>query len=129
MARPRLILPPAILVVDNDSNSLELYITILNQAGFIVFAADTADTALSQAVSVEIDLILMELRLPRLEGFEICKQLKAAPATCHIPIVFISGAGDRHVIEQAYALGTVDFILKPCRMHHLIARLRKHLNT
>lgn len=119
--------PPVILVVDNDSNSLDIYKIILQKEGFAVFEADDLDTAQRQAVSVAVNLILIELRLPRLEGFEICRRLKATPDTCNLPIVFISGAADQPIIEQAYALGAVDFILKPCRSHHLVARLREHL--
>lgn len=118
-----------LVVVENDPIALGLYKIILQKEGFGVFEANHSDTVLSLIGSVKSDLILIDLRLPQLEGFELCKRLKAAPDTRHIPIVFISGAAEDAIIQQAYALGAADFIVKPCRMHQLIAHVRKHLNS
>lgn len=120
-------LSPVALVFDPNSITLGLYQLILQNQGFTVFQAEDTDTALQQAISVKPDLILLDLQLPGLESFALCMLLKAATDTCRIPVIFISGADDPTLVKQAYRLGAVDFIVKPCRMHHLVARLRAHL--
>lgn len=121
-------MPAIILVVDHDPISLDLYSIILQKVGHAVFEANHAAVALELVGSIQPDLILLDSRLPELDGFELCRLLKSAPDTCNIPIVFISAETDESYVKRAYSLGAVDFIVKPCRMQQLVARLRKHLN-
>lgn len=120
-------LPAVILVVNHDPISLDLYTISLQRASYAVFQAKHADIALAWVGLVKPDLILLDCRLPELDGFELCRLLKAAPDTYNIPIVFISAETNESYIERAYSLGAVDFIVKPYRMQQLVARVRNHL--
>lgn len=120
-------MPPVILVVDNDSISFDLYSIILQRAGYAVFEVAHADMALELVRLIKPDLILLDCRLPKLDGFELCRLLKSASDICNIPIIFVSAETDESYIKRAYSLGAVDFIVKPLRMQQLVARVRKHL--
>ncbi len=116
-----------ILIVDNLPESLDLLSRILSNQDFNVRVAPTGQLALR---SIRIDpptLILLDVGLPDIDGFEICQQLNADPLTRHIPIIFLSSQDDVQAKAKAFQTGAVDFITKPFEAVELLARINNHI--
>jgi PAS domain S-box-containing protein len=117
----------SILVVDDDVESLRLMIGILEKEGYRVRACDSGRLALRAVAAEPPELILLDVRMPGLDGLELCRQLKASPGSREIPLMFISASVEFEERVQALALGAVDFVSKPFRSAELLARVRNHL--
>ncbi|MCP4544814.1 MAG: response regulator [Chloroflexi bacterium] len=116
-----------ILIVDDEPANLRLLLNMLIEQGYKVRSAPSGRLALTGAQAVPPDLILLDIRMPDLSGFEVCKQLKANPRTCDIPIIFISALGQVEDKVRAFTLGGVDYITKPFQIEEVLARVRTHL--
>ena len=102
-----------ILVAEDEHDIRELIGFTLRFAGFDVILAADGLEAVDKAISEQPDLILLDIRMPKLTGYEVCRQLKQNPATCAIPIVFLSVKVQEGAIKQGLASGAVEFIPKP----------------
>jgi PAS domain S-box-containing protein len=119
--------PASILIVDDRSENLELLVQILSEKGYAVKPALSAQLALG-AVSVNRpDLILLDIRMPEMDGFQLCEHLKAAEATKDIPIIFISALEDIDEKIKAFEAGGVDYITRPFQKAEVTARVQTHL--
>ena len=116
-----------ILVVDDELESLRLLTTLLRADGYHVRPADTGELVLQSALEKAPDLILLDMRMPGLDGFEVCRRLKARPETRDIPVMFISASHEAEGRIEGLRLGAVDFISKPFRKEELLARVHTHL--
>ena len=116
-----------ILVVDDESESLRLLTGMLAEEGYRVRPADSGKLALAAVAAQKPDLILLDLRMPDMDGFEVCRQLKATEETRDIPLIFISSITEVQERVEGLALGAVDFVSKPFRRDELLARVRTHL--
>ncbi|MFZ0593721.1 MAG: response regulator [Bryobacteraceae bacterium] len=116
-----------ILVVDDEPASLKLLTDLLTNHGYEVRPADSGELALESVRARAPELILLDLRMPGLSGFEVCRRLKAIPESRGIPVIFVSSSheSDEHV--EGLRLGAVDFIVKPFRSEELLARMQTHL--
>ena len=117
----------SILVVDDESESLALLTDILAAEGYRVRSANSGQLALASIASRAPQLILLDIRMPGLDGFEVCRRLKASEETRNIPLMFISAAMEVEERVAGFALGAVDYITKPFRREELLARVRTHL--
>jgi len=120
-------MPAEILVVEDTPASLELLSQLLAQAGYTVRQAQEGRMALRSAQASLPDLILLDVRMPGLDGYEICERLKADARTRDVPVIFLSAlreAGDR---LRGFALGAVDYIAKPYQPEEVLARVRTHV--
>src|SRR6266849_7730676 len=117
----------SILVVDDDRKSLALLTNMLAAEGYDVRPADSGQLALASAALKPPQLILLDIRMPVLDGFEVCRRLKACEKTRDVPIMFITSARDVEVRVEGLRLGAVDFINKLFRPEELLARVRTHL--
>jgi signal transduction histidine kinase/DNA-binding response OmpR family regulator len=116
-----------ILAVDDTSESLALLVNILTPAGYQVHPADSGELALA-AVAVKMpDLILLDVRMAGIDGFEVCRRLKAHEETRHIPIILISAFADTKEWVEGIKLGAADYITKPFQTDELLMRVRTHL--
>ena len=116
-----------ILVVDDSEDVRALFQTAL-KADYDVKLAKNGNEALLQADSEPLpDLILLDVQMPAPNGYEVCAQLKANPALCNIPVIFISARSDAKDQGKGLALGAVDYIPKPFSTPLVLARLRNHL--
>ncbi|MEZ5292251.1 MAG: response regulator [Vicinamibacterales bacterium] len=104
---------PLVLVVDDYAEAREMYVAWLEISGYRVAKASTAAEALALACAEPPDAILMDLSLPGVDGIEATRQLKAAPATAHVPVLAITGHVEARVAEAARAAGCDAFIVKP----------------
>jgi len=116
-----------VLIVDDNSTNLQLLHAIVSTEGYCVILSSSGREALDIVRSKSISIILLDVRIPDMDGFELCKQLKADPQTQDIPIIFISAFNDEQSILTGFQLGGVDFISKPFRKEEVLARLKNHL--
>ncbi|WP_439342625.1 sensor histidine kinase [Vacuolonema iberomarrocanum] len=117
-----------LLVVDDTVANLEVISEILSSARYNVSAVTSGKRALKQLQSQAPALILLDIQMPEMDGFETCRQIKANPNTAGIPIIFITALSDAESVVKGFALGAVDYITKPFRKTELLARVRTQLN-
>jgi two-component system phosphate regulon response regulator PhoB len=113
-----------ILVVDDEEDILELVRYNLAKEGFQIQCAATGEAAIVKAKSGPLDLILLDLMLPGMDGLEVCRILKSDPATSRIPVVMLTAKGEDADIVAGLELGADDYITKPFSPRVLLARVR-----
>ena len=112
-----------ILVIDDSPDSLALMSGLLKDI-YRVKVATHGDMGLQVALSAQPpDLILLDIMMPEVDGYEVCRQLKANPASCTIPVIFITATSDAADEQKGFALGAVDYITKPVSPPILLARV------
>lgn len=117
----------SILVVDDNSTNLSVLKQALNSAGWKVRLEMDGEGAIEQAKSTLPALILLDIQMPGIDGFETCRLLKADPLTQTIPIIFMTALNDTESKVKGLSLGAVDYITKPFEQAEVIARVRVHL--
>jgi len=117
-----------LLVVDDQKNNLKLLYDILQQQGFQVFVAKTGVHALEIAQQGELDLCLLDINMPEMNGYEVCRKLKKSPNTAKIPIIFLSVLGETKDKLRGFFAGGVDYITKPFQAQEVLARVNTHLS-
>ncbi len=116
-----------ILAVDDTAASLKLLKDLLKDEGYEVRAAISGELALHAAISDTPDLVLLDIRMPGMDGYEVCRRLKAHPATRDVPVIFLSAASETGDKVQGFELGAVDYVTKPYQREELLARVRTHM--
>ncbi|MBF0179905.1 MAG: response regulator [Magnetococcales bacterium] len=116
-----------ILCVDDDSNNLRLIRQILKDHYQLIFAPN-GPRALEAAVQHMPDMALLDIMMPEMNGYEVCEQLKANPATRHIPVIFVTAMGEVADEARGFDVGAVDYIQKPISGPVMLRRVRTHLN-
>jgi two-component system, cell cycle response regulator DivK len=119
---------PLILVVDDYQDAREMYAEYLRFSGFRVAEASNGNEAVDQAFALRPDLILMDLSLPGLDGWEATRQLKSDDRTKHIPVVALTGHALAGASEGARQAGCDSFVTKPCLPDDLVVEVRRMLN-
>lgn len=117
-----------ILVVDDVPANVILLTRILKNSGYEVLTAGNGEEALGLAKASPPNLILLDISMPGMDGFEVCTRLKSDPYTANIPVIFISAADDIENKVNAFRTGGVDFILKPFEVAEIQARVEAHLS-
>jgi two-component system, cell cycle response regulator DivK len=120
---------PLILVVDDYQDAREMYAEYLQFSGFRVAEARNGNEAVAQAFELKPDLILMDLSLPGMDGWEATRVLKADERTRHIPIVALTGHALAGASEGAKRAGCDSFVTKPCLPDDLVVEVRRMLET
>ena len=120
---------PLILVVDDYQDAREMYAEYLQFSGFRVAEAKNGNEAVDQAFALKPDLILMDLSLPGMDGWEATRRLKADDTTKHIPIVALTGHALAGASEGARKAGCDAFVTKPCLPDDLVREVRRMLST
>jgi len=116
-----------ILVVDDEIANLQLLAGLLEKEGYRVRPAERAQTALDSALAKPPGLILLDVRMPGMDGFEVCRRLKQDERTRDVPIIFVSALNDTEAKVQGFEAGGVDFISKPFQEREILARVRTHM--
>lgn len=116
-----------ILVIDDTPENLHLLSTMLNERGYKVRSVTKGATGLRGAIAAPPDLILLDINMPQMNGYEVCEQLKINEITRDIPVIFISALGDVLDKVKAFDVGGVDFITKPFQIEEVLARIQTHL--
>ncbi len=113
-----------ILVAEDERDIRDLIGFTLRFAGFEVLLADNGIEAIEKAPLEQPDLIILDVRMPKMTGYEACRQLKKNPATSAIPIVFLSAKGQEGEIKQGLASGALEYIVKPFAPDELVNQVK-----
>jgi len=117
----------SILVVDDEPNNLQVLKQIL-QGTYTLFFATNGKIALSVAAEKKPDLILLDIMMPGISGYEVCQSLKASDTTSHIPVIFVTAMNDTDDEARGFDVGGVDFLIKPVRSAIVLRRVKTHLD-
>ncbi len=133
LSDPTLAPPPAmlpvILVVDDAVDTLRMLGDALVSEGYVVLAARDASEALERFEVAIPDGVLLDAVMPGMDGFALCRHIKATPAWSHVPIVFMTGLSESDQILRGFASGGVDYVVKPLRIPEVMARLATHVRN
>jgi len=116
-----------ILIVDDVQLNLDLMKEILSEKGYMIATAINGKSAIAKTKAHKFDLILLDIVLPDIDGFEICSYLKSNPSTQDIPIIFLTAKKENDTITKGFQLGAVDYIPKPFSKEELLARVNLHI--
>ena len=119
--------PAKVLVVDDNEQNLELLVAYLEDIDCRIVTAAAGEEALDVIKQGGIDLVLLDVMMPKMSGFEVCRRLKNDPGTSHIPIIMVTALNELGDIERAIDSGTDDFLSKPVNKWELVTRVRTML--
>ena len=117
-----------ILVAEDELDVRKLLVDAFELSGYDVVGVEDGAVAVAEATKLLPDLILLDVRMPNMTGFEACKVLKAQESTKQIPVVFLSAYGQEAEVKTGLQLGAEDYLLKPFAIHELVWRIKKILN-
>jgi PAS domain S-box-containing protein len=117
----------SILIVDDDLSARQTLAAIVEGEGYEVQCAPSGHTALTFAREEPPELILLDIRLPDVDGFELCQRLKSDAGTCGIPVIFLGAVEDVQDIVKGFVAGGVDYVTKPFHAEEVLARVRTHV--
>lgn len=115
-----------ILIIDDVDTNIHTLIDLFDEK-FDVLASLDGQEGLDLLEEEEIDLVLLDINMPLMDGFEVCKRIKHNPKTRNIPVVFITASTDEESIEKAYEVGGVDYITKPFKAREVMSRINNQL--
>lgn len=118
---------PYLLIVDDVPVNLQALESILQTRGFRVVKATNGEQALEIVAQEKPDLILLDVMMPKMNGYEVCQHLKENPATSKIPVIFLTGRNDSYSVIKGFASGALDYVVKPFHAPELLARINTHL--
>ena len=127
-ATPETSAPSVILLIDDNEANLGVLAEYLKTLGFKILTARNGGMGLQRAQLAKPDLILLDVLMPGLDGFEVCRRLKADPDTQDIPVIFITALESVEDTVKGFAAGGVDYITKPIRQDDVFARVTTHLS-
>ncbi len=114
-----------ILVVDDTESNIDMLLAILKD--YDVIPSTSGKDAIGVVENENIDLILLDIMMPEMDGYEVCTILKSKKKTSQIPVIFITAKSDEESIEMAYKVGGIDYVTKPFKPRELLARVRTQL--
>lgn len=116
-----------ILIVDDNAQNLQFLGNILAEKGYEIGVAQGGLQALNFIASRQPDLILLDIMMPEMDGYEVCKKLKERQYTRHIPVIFLTAKTESEDIVKGFEAGGVDYVTKPFKSAELLARVKTHL--
>jgi CheY-like chemotaxis protein len=116
-----------ILIVDDIPKNIELAANILRTKDYNITFAVSGAAALQKVKSIDFDLILLDVMMPEMDGFEVCEQLKNDPSTKNIPVIFLTAKSETENVVKGFELGAVDYVTKPFSTVELLARVNAHI--
>jgi CheY-like chemotaxis protein len=119
---------PKLLIVDDEPANIELLARRLTRRGFEVVSATSADEGIVKAVSEKPDVVLMDIKMPVVDGFEATRRLKANAATRHIPVIALTAHAMQEDRDQAVAAGADEYETKPVDLDRLLAKIQELLS-
>ena len=117
-----------ILVVDDDTIIRDYLSSLLGAARYLVVTATDGAEALERLAGFSVDLMITDLKMPNMDGYELCRRLSEDPRYSNIPVVIISGQSERSDRVRGLELGAMDFLIKPFHMTEVIAKVRNWVN-
>lgn len=120
-------MPSRILVIEDEPANIQTLSTLLKERGYNINIATNGRQGLEVLERIRPDLILLDIMMPEMDGFETCRRIKASTAWREIPIIFLTAKTDTADIVRGFELGAVDYVAKPFNAHELLARVNTHL--
>lgn len=117
-----------VMIVDDTPGNLAMLSDLLSEAGYRVLVATDGVSAIEQIGFLKPDIILLDVMMPGIDGFETCQRLKSDPATGDIPLLFMTGLTELEHLLRGFEEGGLDYIVKPVRPPEVLARIEVHLN-
>ncbi len=117
-----------ILIVDDIPKNVELATNILQAENYNITFTTSGEAALKKVNEIDFDLILLDVMMPGMDGFEVCRILKSDPKFKEIPIIFLTAKSETENIVLGFELGAVDYVTKPFSAEELLARVKNHLS-
>jgi DNA-binding response OmpR family regulator len=121
--------PPRVLIADDDPKGAELLEAYLAATDYELRTAGDGEETLQQVAAWKPDVILLDVMMPRISGFEVCKRLRADPATRHVGVLMITALDQPSDVDRALDCGTDDFLTKPINKNELLLRIRALLRA
>ena len=121
--------PGRILIVDDDANTLEILRRWLNREGYQTVSADNGRACLAVLEQEPIDVIVLDVMMPGMDGLEVCERLRAHPTWRSIPVVLLTAKDDIETRSRGMVLGVSEYLTKPVNKLELFARLRAQLHS
>jgi CheY-like chemotaxis protein len=121
--------PARILIADDNAQNCELLEAFLSAEGYEITMAGDGQSTLEAVSRIQPDLVLLDIMMPRLSGYEVCQRLKQNPATRDIPVIMVTALNQQGDIEKAVRAGTDDFLTKPVNKLELTTRVRSLLRV
>ncbi|MDX2075932.1 MAG: hybrid sensor histidine kinase/response regulator [bacterium] len=118
-----------VLMVDDVFENIDMMLRVLNREGYEVIIARDGEEAMVQVAEHDPDIILLDVMMPGIDGFQVCQRLKQNDATKDIPVIFITALANTVYIVKGFEVGAVDFITKPFRPKEVVARVNTHLTV
>ncbi|WP_252272766.1 response regulator transcription factor [Pseudomonas subflava] len=118
---------PHILVIDDTPEDIRTLLVALRAESWRLTIAHDARQGYQRALALQPDLIILDVRMPGMDGFTLCRLLREAPATQRVPVIFLTSAGALEERVEGLSLGGVDYVLKPFAVEEVLARIRIHL--
>jgi diguanylate cyclase (GGDEF)-like protein len=118
---------PTILIIDDNPTNLGVAVDYLESSGFTVLVAQDGSSGLKRAQYAHPQLILLDVLMPDMDGFETCRRLKLNQETHDIPVIFMTALSDTHDKLRGFEVGAVDYVTKPIQQEELLARITTHL--
>ncbi len=118
-----------ILIVDDNEDSCQIFTHLLTKEGYEVTLARDGKDGLQKMAQSRPDLVLLDVMLPGMNGFEVCRTIKSSPSFRAIPILIISAGIDPAIQEQSLNVGAEELLSKPIRGHDLLSKIRKYFNN
>jgi formate hydrogenlyase transcriptional activator len=119
----------SVLVVDDTQSNVKVLVEMLSREGYRVLVAREGESALEQARYAMPLVILLDVMMPGMDGFEVCRRLKAATATAGIPVIFMTALGDLDDKVKGFDAGGADYVVKPFEHQEVLARVRTHASV
>lgn len=116
-----------ILIVDDVAENIQVAMNILKEENYVFSFASDGEEALALVELDTFDLILLDIMMPKMNGYDVCKRLKSNPEFCDIPIIFLTAKNDVDAIAKGFEIGGIDYIIKPFHACELLARTKTHL--
>ena len=118
---------PQVLIVDDVPDNLKMLWDALEPEGYKILAASSGKEALRIATGTLPDIILLDIMMPEMDGYEVCGQLKQNETTQHIPVIFITVREEKESVVKGFRVGAVDYIIKPFEREEVLLRIKTHL--
>lgn len=116
-----------VLVVDDNPNNLSVLVSLLRESGYRTLVAVDGESAIAQITYAKPEIILLDVMMPGIDGFETCRRLKANPDSAEIPVIFMTALSDTIDKVKGFNLGAIDYITKPFEHEEILVRLHTHL--
>jgi len=116
-----------ILIVDDIPQNIQILGSILSHYDYQIAYAESGIVALKMLDQVSFDLVLLDIMMPEMDGFEVCRRMKSNKATMDIPVIFLTAKSDSGSLEQAFEIGGQDYVVKPFNIQELLSRVKTHI--